>query len=91
MDNNQELEIFKEDFIKYLKQTFCSPYKVDGNKVSRNEYAEKSGISRGTLSRLNEGAGYDVPLSTIYKLCKFEDITPKDLFEKFEKYSSLKV
>ncbi len=91
MDYNQDLETFQNSFIEFLKETFCSPYRIKGSEVSRNEYAENSGISRGTLSRLNEGKGYDIPLSTIYKLSKFEEIEPKDLFEKFEEYLSSKV
>lgn len=84
MNRKDEIDAYLQNLVEFIKNKFCSPYKIDGKEVSRNEYSEKSGISKGTLSRLNEGKGYDVPTSTIYKLCKFERVSAKDFFIEFD-------
>jgi DNA-binding Xre family transcriptional regulator len=84
MDTKEQIELFQRNFIHFLKRKFCSPYKIGGKEVSRNDYAKKSGISRGTLTRVNQGNPYDMPISTIYKLCEFENITMASLLKEFE-------
>lgn len=84
MARNEELEAYQQNLVEFLKDKFCSPYKVDGKEVTRNVYAEKCDVAGSTLTRIKEGNGYDVPTSTIYKLCKFEDISLKDFFAEFE-------
>ncbi len=84
MNSSDKIDSYLQELVDFLKIKFCSPYKINGKKVSRNFYAEKSGISQGTLSRLSKGKGYDVPISTIYKFCKFENIKLKDFFLEFE-------
>ena len=84
MGNKEQIEAFQRSFVQFLKRKFCSPYKIDGREVSRNDYAKESGISRGTLTRVNEGKPYDIPISTIYKLCEFENITMANLLKEFE-------
>lgn len=81
-----DINEFQTCFVQFLKNKFCSPYKLNGKEISRNIYSRVNGISGATLTRLNEGKGYDVPLSTIYKLCKSENITISDLFKEFEEY-----
>lgn len=81
-----ELKLYQYHLVQFLKNKFLSTYKIDGIKVSRDIYAEKSGVSQGTLSRLKKGIGYDVPVSTIFKLCKFENVSTKDFFIEFEEY-----
>lgn len=84
MARNEELDAYQQNLVQFLKDKFCSPYKVDGKEVTRNVYAEKCDVAGSTLTRIKEGNGYDVPTSTIYKLCKFEDISLKDFFAEFE-------
>lgn len=79
-----ELDRYQKNLVQFLNKKFCSPHKINGKEVTRNEYADKSGISRGTFSRLKKGEGYDVPTSTIFKLCRFESIPIKDFFNEFE-------
>lgn len=84
MTRKEELEAYQKNLVQYLKQRFCSPYKVEGEEVSRNVYAEKSEVSGATLTRINAGYAYDVPISTIYKICKFENVTITKFFSDFE-------
>ncbi|MBE8719950.1 helix-turn-helix domain-containing protein [Sphingobacterium pedocola] len=81
-----ELDSYQKNLVQFLKKKFCSPHKINGEEVSRNEYADKSEISRGTFTRLKKGEGYDVPTSTIFKLCKFEDIKVVDFYMEFDAY-----
>ncbi|MFB2120817.1 helix-turn-helix domain-containing protein [Parapedobacter sp. 2B3] len=78
--------MYQKNLVQFLKNKFCSPYKVGGKQVTRNVYAEKCDVARATLTRITNGDGYDVPISTIYKLCTFEDITVKDFFTEFSKW-----
>ncbi|MFD2903805.1 hypothetical protein D3C87_1357500 [compost metagenome] len=84
MKTSEELEEYQKNLVNFLKNKFCDPYKIDNKKVSRNMYAEKSDIGSSTLTRITDGLGYDVPLSTLFKLCKFEKISLADLFVEFE-------
>lgn len=86
MKSTKELEEYQKKLVEFIKNKFCSPYKVNGLQVSRNIYAEKSDISGSTLTRIKEGNGYDLPISTIYKLCVFEKISLKQFFTDFEEY-----
>lgn len=86
MSKKEELEEYQKNLVQFLKNKFCSPYKVAGKEVTRNVYADQCGVAGSTLTRIKEGNGYDVPISTIYKLCAFEDITVKDFFTEFSKW-----
>jgi transcriptional regulator with XRE-family HTH domain len=85
MKENDELESYQYKLVQFIKYKFLSSYKFDKKEISRDKYAELSGISQGTLSRLKKGERYDIPTSIIYKLCKFEGISITELFEEFEK------
>jgi hypothetical protein len=38
-----------------------------------------------TISKLKSTDGYDIPLSTIYNICRHERYSLKKLFDEFEK------
>jgi len=85
MNISDELSQYQENLVQFIREKYCVPYKNNKKEVSRNDYAKLSGISKGTLSRIKEGYGYDLPLSTIYKFCKFENISVAELLDEFEK------
>ncbi|MDO5978791.1 hypothetical protein [Flavivirga spongiicola] len=66
---------------KFL-QTF---HDQDGNVISQNKYASSCGLSSSTLSKLKSSEGYDIPMATIYNICRQERYSLKSLFEEFEK------
>lgn len=86
MPRKEELEDYQNYLVQFINTKFFAPYKVDGKEVSRNTYAKKSDVAGSTLSRIKNGEGYDVPISTIYKLCKFENLSIKDFFTEFEDF-----
>ena len=54
------------------------------NEISQNRYAKLCGISSSTISKLKSTDGYDIPLSTIYNICRHERYSIKKLFDEFE-------
>lgn len=86
MNTTKELEDYQYYLVNFLKNKFCEPYKINKKEVSRNIYAKASHIGPSTLTRIKEGNGYDLPLSTIYKFCKFENISVADLLFEFEQH-----
>jgi len=66
---------------KFLK-TFHDQNK---NEISQNSYANLCGISSSTISKLKSTSGYDIPLSTIYNICRHEKYSLRMLFDEFEK------
>lgn len=86
MEKKDGLKLYQYNLVQFLKNKFLSPYKIDGIEVSRDKYAEESDVSQGTLSRLKKGEGYDVPTSTIFKLCEFEDVKMLDFYIEFDTY-----
>jgi len=74
---------------KYLCQFIVSKFLIEikdrnGKTISQNEYAKQCGISSSTLTKLKSEQGYDIPISTIYKFCRYENIELADLFNEFE-------
>lgn len=60
-------------------------YDQDRNVISQNKYANLCGVSSSTISKLKSTEGYDIPLSTIYNICRHERYSLKKLFDIFEK------
>ena len=86
MPRKKEIEHFQKHLVQFINIKFCTPYKVDGKEVSRNTYAKKCNVAGSTLSRIKNSEGYDIPISILYKLCTFENISLKDFFRDFETY-----
>lgn len=57
----------------------------DGNEITQNQYAELCGISSSTVSKIKKSEGYDVPLSTVYNICRHEKYSLTKFFSEFEK------
>ncbi len=54
---------------------------AERRRITLNEVAEKTGISRTTLSRIANIPGYNTNTDTIDTLCKYFDCEPADLLE----------
>lgn len=55
-----------------------------GLEVTQNEYAKLCGLSSSTISKLKTPEGYDLPISTIYNICRHERYSLKKFFTEFE-------
>ncbi len=60
-------------------------YDQKGTQISQNQYADLCGLSSSTLSKLKSSYGYDLPISTIYNICRHERYSLKNFFTEFEK------
>ncbi len=68
-------------FDKFLK----NPKDQQGIEISQNKYAQFCGLSSSTLTKLKESEGYDIPMSTIYTICRHEKYSLNKFFGEFEK------
>ena len=66
---------------KFLK----NPTNREGIEISQNQYAKLCGLSSSTLTKLKESDGYDIPMSTIYNICRHEKYSLSKFFREFEK------
>jgi hypothetical protein len=60
------------------------PKNQQGIEVSQNQYARLCGLSSSTITKLKEPEGYDVPMSTIYNICRHEKYSLQKFFKEFE-------
>ena len=65
---------------KFLRE----PKNEKGKIVSQNEYSYLVGLSSSTISKIKSSSGYDLPISTIYNICRHEKYSLKKLFQEFE-------
>lgn len=65
----------------FLKKLLDDKSFKDKNKITLNQVAEETGISRATLNRIANTPGYNTNTDTIDALCKYFDCTPSELME----------
>ncbi len=53
----------------------------DRRRITLNEVAKETGISRTTINRIANVLGYNVTAEAINALCKYFDCTPCELLE----------
>lgn len=70
----------------FIAKKFFSPYcDEDGVETSQNEYSENCGVASSTLTKLKSPDGYNIPMTTVYSICRFEKYSLEDFFSEFEK------
>mgnify|MGYP003113180740 FL=1 len=86
-----KIEINKANALvnKYLcafifEKFLIKPKNQKGIEISQNQYAKLCGLSSSTITKLKESAGYDIPMSTIYNICRHEKYSLQQFFEEFE-------
>ncbi|MFC6860052.1 helix-turn-helix domain-containing protein [Zunongwangia atlantica] len=71
---------------RFIAENFLSPpHNNEGKEISQNEYSKIIDISSSVLSKMKNEEGYQIPLSTINKICEKEKISLSEFFKKFEK------
>lgn len=92
MENNTDKnEINKANALvnKYLcafifEKFLIKPKNQQGIEVSQNQYAKLCGLSSSTITKLKESSGYDLPMSTIYNICRHEKYSLQQFYKEFE-------
>lgn len=64
-----------------LKQLLDEKIFQERRRITLNEVSEKTGISRPTLTRIGNIAGYNTNTDTVDALCKYFDCTPCELLK----------
>lgn len=64
-----------------LKQQLDKKAFAERRRITVNEVAKKTGVSRTTLSRIANIPGYNTNTNTIDALCKYFECTPTELLE----------
>lgn len=90
-DNRNKNELNKANALvnKYLCNFISEKflqlyYDQNGNSISQNKYASLCGLSSSTISKLKDSDGYDIPMTTIYNICRHEKYSLKKFFTEFE-------
>lgn len=70
----------------FIAKKFFSPFSdQNGNEISQNLYSDGCGITSSTLSKIKDSDGYNIPMTTIYSICRFERYSLEQFFSEFEK------
>ncbi len=69
----------------FITDKFLRTFKnQEGTEISQNKYSKLCGLSSSTLTKLKHPLGYDIPMSTIYNICRHEQYPLHQLFIEFE-------
>ncbi|SKB38105.1 hypothetical protein SAMN05660841_00145 [Sphingobacterium nematocida] len=83
---DEEQEQFQRDLLDFINIQFISPISIKGKRPTIRQYVEIMNIRRTTINKLTTSNGYDVPISTIRKVCKYAKISIAEFFTMFEAY-----
>ncbi|MEN5193455.1 hypothetical protein [Sphingobacterium faecium] len=72
-----------KNICNFIKMKYFDPFKIDGVKASQNKYAKACDLSSSTISKIINQNGYDIPLSTIHVITKFQKTNLDEFFTDF--------
>lgn len=85
-DLNKLNALVNKYLCNFIVKKFFSPYRdEDGIETSQNVYSENCGVASSTLTKLKSPDGYNIPMTTVYSICRFEKCSLEDFFSEFEK------
>lgn len=79
-------ENLEKKLVTFIYTKFIEPIKIDGKEPTDRKYEEITKIGRTTISKIRKCEGYDVPISTIYKICQYAKMNLSVFFSMFEEY-----
>ena len=83
--HNKVNSIMNKKLCNFIADKFLRTlHDKNGNEISQNKYAAQCGLSSSTISKIKLKEGYDLPISTIYNICRQENYSLKKLFTEFE-------
>ena len=68
----------------FITKTILYSLAEGEKKESQNKYAHHINISSSVLTKMKREEGYEIPLSTIYSICKKENLNLSEFFKKVE-------
>ncbi|MDM1093693.1 hypothetical protein [Myroides odoratimimus] len=90
VDNKDLFEFANKLVCNFITQKYIYKFNTDeeNNKVSLRKYQAKCGISHSTLQKLVREEGYNIPLSVLYVILHYENISLSSFFKQIEGYSN---
>jgi len=89
---NKANALLNKHLCNFIANKFLLSYRdQNGLMISQNKYATLCGLSSSTLSKLKGSRGYDLPMTTIYNICRHEKYSLKKLFDEFEKKHGINI
>lgn len=82
-EKEESINELNKDMCKFIQQKYFDPFKIDGVETSQNKYADACDLSSSTISKIGNPKGYNIPISTIHKLTKFQKIDLDKFFTEF--------
>ncbi|RKE55363.1 hypothetical protein [Sphingobacterium detergens] len=83
---DEQQEHLENDLLSFINVKFIAPIKINGIKPTIRQYEEITSIGRTTIEKLIKSQGYDMPISTISKICQYANISLLQFFSMFEQY-----
>lgn len=83
---DEQQEHFENDLLSFINVKFITPITINGDKPTIRQYVEITSIGKTTIEKLIKSQGYDVPISTIRKICNYAQISLSVFFAMFEEY-----
>lgn len=84
MDKKELKAIVDKNLCLFIIEKFFSPFKVEGTSVNAAQYSKASGLGKSTITKMNQGTGYEIPFNMIYLILRFEKVSLEDFFKEFE-------
>lgn len=84
-NKNQDQKVLENDLLEFINKRFLDAILINGKKPSIREIAKETNIGRSTVDKILKKDGYDLPISTISKICTYANLSLKQFFEEFEK------
>ncbi|MGX5687206.1 hypothetical protein ACWKWW_21880 [Chryseobacterium cucumeris] len=89
---NRKNALVNKHLCNYIESKFLRIYRnQEGKAISQNEYAKLCGITSSTISKLKLEEGYNVPMSTIYNILRYERYSLEKFFKEFETVKGINI
>lgn len=91
-DLNRKNALVNKHLCNFIESKFLREFhNQEGKVISQNEYAKLCGITSSTISKLKLPEGYDVPMSTIYNILRYEGYSLENFFKEFENSKGINI
>lgn len=85
-NRNQDQTVLENDLLEFINKRFLDRILINGKKPSIREIERETNIGRSTVNKILKKDSYDLPISTINKICTYANISLKQFFTEFEEY-----
>lgn len=91
-DLNKKNALVNKHLCNFIESKFLREYRDQaGHIISQNKYAQSCGVTSSTLSKLKLSQGYDIPMSTLYNILRYEGYSLEKFFAEFESAKGINI